>query len=422
MRKIYFTLFLLSFQLSACYGDVRSAHDRISFDVELDGIIDAELSSTELRLGSSEYSRGLSVYGSVSYGANLVTNDIVLDEHSYYYMVDSSMGNIHMTLPYAGNCKGRSYRIKKISKDGQVTIYGGGNLIDEYDELVFNASDRIVDAITLMSSGVQWYIDHKPSANVSLVEKYLPSYDELSVWYDASDVNSLVVNSGKVSQWKDKSGNDKHADQGDGLYQPIFDEKRLLFQGGQYLRSYKISPFQSWSSNKTLVMMLSTNGSASNTILHYGVDGSTFRDEQWLVSSGSNIKLVDGHNSGAPLINAISSVNVGNGICLVYTYENLGGHNRIIRINGSEEFVINGTRTSDSSPDGRLYLGCDYDDAGFRMPGSFANNVYIHEVIVYPKTLSSSECEKVEGYLMHKWSIKDKLPSAHPYDKNIAPK
>ncbi len=39
----------------------------------------------------------------------------------------------------------------------------------------------------------------------------------------------------------------------------------------------------------------------------------------------------------------------------------------------------------------------------------------IKEVIVYPRLLSTSERQQVEGYLAHKWGLDGKLPSSHPF-------
>ena len=45
-------------------------------------------------------------------------------------LVDSSQGNLNLTLPYAGNATGRMVTVKKTSSNNQVWIQGGGNNID----------------------------------------------------------------------------------------------------------------------------------------------------------------------------------------------------------------------------------------------------------------------------------------------------
>ena len=40
---------------------------------------------------------------------------------------------------------------------------------------------------------------------------------------------------------------------------------------------------------------------------------------------------------------------------------------------------------------------------------------HIAEVIAYSKSPTTSESEKIEGYLAHKWGLTEALPNSHPY-------
>ena len=40
--------------------------------------------------------------------------------------------------------------------------------------------------------------------------------------------------------------------------------------------------------------------------------------------------------------------------------------------------------------------------------------------MIFDRILSSSEKEKIEGYLAHKWGLAERLPTDHPY-KTEAP-
>ena len=51
---------------------------------------------------------------------------------------------------------------------------------------------------------------------------------------------------------------------------------------------------------------------------------------------------------------------------------------------------------------------------------SFNNSGYhcsglVTDLIVYSSNLSTSDRQKVEGYLAHKWGLTGNLPSDHPY-------
>jgi len=45
---------------------------------------------------------------------------------------------------------------------------------------------------------------------------------------------------------------------------------------------------------------------------------------------------------------------------------------------------------------------------------------YMAEVVICDAVLSSTNREKLEGYLAHKWGLESNLPSTHPY-KSSAP-
>lgn len=46
-------------------------------------------------------------------------------------------------------------------------------------------------------------------------------------WFDAADLSTITLNGSTVSQWRDKSGNNRHASQATPAAQPIFTESGL---------------------------------------------------------------------------------------------------------------------------------------------------------------------------------------------------
>lgn len=49
----------------------------------------------------------------------------------------------------------------------------------------------------------------------------------LALWLDASDASTVTLNGSAVSQWRDKSGNSRHASQSVAANQPLYDSVRL---------------------------------------------------------------------------------------------------------------------------------------------------------------------------------------------------
>ena len=67
---------------------------------------------------------------------------------------------------------------------------------------------------------------------------------DLLAWYDASDAGTVTESAGSVSQWDDKSGNNRHVSQGSGANQPTYNgtnEVDFDSDSSQYL--FNSSPF-----------------------------------------------------------------------------------------------------------------------------------------------------------------------------------
>jgi hypothetical protein len=218
-----------------------------------------------------------------------------------------------------------------------------------------------------------------------------------------------------VSQWSDKSGSGFHATQVTGTQQPIWSGNGLLFSGLQNMKTSAITNFNNWTSDRTIVALVSYGSSAANTILHWGASGSQTRDEQMTVSAGK-LLISEDHDTGTPkAYDSTSMSDVGSGMFALYRYKNSATKERTIRFNGGTGAITSSDRTSILVPDGKLYLGYDRDGGGYNIDGSFASNVTLHEVIIFPSALSDDKLKRVEGYLAHKWNQTLKLPVSHPY-------
>jgi hypothetical protein len=366
-------------------------------------------------IGSLAQPAIVEVHGRRRLGLVTVSSNVTLGSHQYV-LADSSSGNLSLALPYAGNVSGEFFTVKKISSLYDVSISGGGNTIDGYSSVSINRSANLLDPVTFFSNGHHWFMGSKPSSGMTLTQNlYLPSDDSPSIWLDGSDSSWVTLNSGNVSTWSDKSGSGHHATQSTGASQPLWSGNGLTFSGAQSMRVLNINTFASWDSDRTMIALVSYGSSAANTILHWGVSNSGFRDEQVLVSS-TKLKLDESHNSGTPSnYETTSSADVGSGMSFVYRFKNSTSRERTVRFNGGVNQSTSSDRTSGSAPEDVLYLGYDRDGAGYNSAGSFAHDVTLHELIVFPSSLSDSKLQKIEGYLMHKWSMTGNLPADHPY-------
>lgn len=96
--------------------------------------------------------------------------------------------------------------------------------------------------------------------------------------------------------------------------------------------------------------------------------------------------------------------------CQRYDYVNTTAENFL---NGALEFSTSSFQTSTRTTD----LGPQYFTLGYRLNDGTDPHLWfeggIAEVVIYDRTLSDDEREKIEGYLAHKYGLT--LPAAHPY-------
>jgi hypothetical protein len=81
-----------------------------------------------------------------------------------------------------------------------------------------------------------------------------------------------------------------------------------------------------------------------------------------------------------------------------------------MRVNGGTAIANNTTTfaASTSNPTFTFQLGAQGNNSALLLG-------YIAEVVICDAVLSSTNREKVEGYLAHKWGLESNLPNTHPY-------
>ena len=61
-----------------------------------------------------------------------------------------------------------------------MSIDGGGNLIDQFEQIRLDATVAAPSSLSLLNDGNQWYILNAPSVGLSTVESYQPSDNQPS--------------------------------------------------------------------------------------------------------------------------------------------------------------------------------------------------------------------------------------------------
>lgn len=204
---------------------------------------------------------------------------------------------------------------------------------------------------------------------------------DLALWLDAEDTSSITLNGSTVSQWDDKSGNNRHAVQGSAALQPIYTTNGL---NGKPVLSFDGSDDQlnitsSFALGETAAMVAQRSNTdqpviEAPTVSNRGFWGSAYPG----FTTHSNYAV-----DGGPLLSAASNSAV--------TTASLVSQTDLLQPSAFAYKIGKGT------------------------PSYQSLNGFIAEVVVTDTLLSTADRQKLEGYLAWKWGLVANLPSGHPY-------
>jgi hypothetical protein len=210
-QALSFILLFVFVVFANIFADVGSTTNVISFDINGDQSSEMTLNNIGLAIGSNQSpssnllvqgnaiisnsltigssvsgSSNLNLNGSMGFGSLTVSANIVLGDNSICFC-DTSSANLVISLPYAGNVRGRQYIIKKVSTSNKVWVGGGGSSIDSINPLEFPVGD--LSAVTLTSLGSFWGITESYGAVQTLGSSNLVGY-----WsFDAKSSSSNTI-------------------------------------------------------------------------------------------------------------------------------------------------------------------------------------------------------------------------------------
>lgn len=246
---------------------------------------------------------------------------------------------------------------------------------------------------------------------------WTPAALTLNVWLDAVDLTTFTLVSSwsypYVEEWRDKSGNNNHFSQTGGNWV----SPRLITS---YPNSVQFDGYNATLSGSHGLGANPANFSIFISIRMYNVTSGTCRskiligDYNSTSTTGAFIGIPQHYNSTAWGFRS-PNMDQNAGLGDADTRTNVYG---LIK-SGTDYYVsVNGTLSSAISISNNLIFTNNV------LLGRSSSNDYfgfeLGEFIICPVSLSTSDRQKVEGYLAHKWQISNKLPSNHPY-KNAPP-
>ena len=240
-----------------------------------------------------------------------------------------------------------------------------------------------------------------------------PSLISTALWLDAADVSTITESGGAVSQWDDKSGNNRNVFQSDSARRPAYtlnvlnQKPGIVFDGTNdglisangVLQPADLSAFvvaRSVTAGK-VIMGVSHVATAHITpffrwvLFHESVpisNGFNIRLDGLSTTSASNVVYTDSHR--------IYSLSAGDGAA--YADGNA---------------VITFASGINTYPNSTPFL------IGTNAAGNENLNGSVCEVVITDYTADTLTRQKLEGYLAHKWGLTANLPADHPYKTEV---
>ena len=238
---------------------------------------------------------------------------------------------------------------------------------------------------------------------------WTPAQITTQLWLDSDDPSTLTLVNGRVSQWNDKSGNSRNGTQSTEANRPRYWANRengravLVLSANQWHSiSYTISG-TGWD-----FFAVASLESSSQSYARLISAKNAGQAEDW--NNGTSWAAIERFDVGANIRSEHSSAATGNG-AVTYNEANIL-HSSLTT--GAQTFRINGTQTGTAATGSSLNT-----TDGIRVGGSWKSNAekwagILCEVLLV-QAISTTNRDKVEGYLAHKWGLTAKLPSGHPY-------
>lgn len=244
-----------------------------------------------------------------------------------------------------------------------------------------------------------------------LSKLWTPAQITTSLWLDAADSSTITTVSGAVSQWNDKSGNNRHATQSTASQRPTLIAADRL---GRDVVSFD-------GSNDFLATTAGSYAAVEYYLVAIFTGSATVNNPYFSARTSPNANKV-----------AASDINCGFGYSgsASSTWCNFAGNATLAQVNGanvssltnfnsfttgitpaSSWFLFNQTISATGTGSKQFAIGAD----AFASVGSRHIQAKIGEFIIASSAQSQSNREKIQGYLAHKWGLAANLPADHPY-------
>ena len=245
----------------------------------------------------------------------------------------------------------------------------------------------------------------KPSVRQILFGKrrpWTPANIATELWLDAADNSTITQSSGLVSQWNDKSGNNRNAT-ASLTARPAFSSSRInglpaIFSDGiDDLMSFATAVIPNNFSIIAVGQANSVDGQKSFCVTQF-IDSNNGRFQAWFPRSVNDVGF-----------------QLGIDYCLTSKTLVLNANELI----GWQRFSVNGFVFANGT---QLATSSIFSTITNTATSIFGRDVAFSQItigeLIVVSTQSVDTRQRTEGYLAHKWGLTANLPSNHPYKTN----
>jgi titin len=247
------------------------------------------------------------------------------------------------------------------------------------------------------------------SASATVVPWTPANLSGVAAWYDAADAGTVTLNGSTVSEWRDRSGNDRHVAQPTAGKQPTYTTSGSLQNGlnvltfdGNQRSLFASSSVLSLTPPFTRFIAARFEGKANSSVL---IDSDTTSNQAVFYNgeNGSNWVAAQGI---AP--------NFAN---FAYGTRDFLDHQHVHVINGAtSSWGLDGSAmTGPLNPGPSGMPGIRIGHVRTELHPQYAFQGRIYEIVLVSGVVSEADRQRVEGYLAHKWGLTANLPAGHPY-------
>ena len=218
----------------------------------------------------------------------------------------------------------------------------------------------------------------------------------LAVWLDAADATTVTLNGSTVSEWRDKSGNARHAAQATAASQPTYTAADL--NGRATLRTtasqHMVIPAWTYLNTNTTVFVFRASGSNQAVCQRGAVNNGPRNAVQNPASAGLRLRTTL-HGTAATQVDAEGPAYTAN----AWT---IGAG--VVRTDRARVYQ-NGVWGTDATYSVQLSGSFNMLLFALNTSNLFPLNGGIAEFIAYDRSLSDGEVTQLARYLSRKWNI-----------------